>query len=201
MLPNPPRREMGPREALAKSTKDFLEVVWPAVASSVGGGSIIPIEQLPDAFSKLLDRGCGVDFFQQVDSERIRGIASRVQWVKEDCWQSFTIREWRHGETRTELAKRTDAINANDGRILPHLTIQAYLTDARQLLSVGVVETRLLIPKCHEALSKKDDYSFRRCGGLRSVGSFERMVWVKWDWLNATGCPVAVTKLSQAGAA
>jgi len=199
MLPKAPRKEMGPKEAQSKSTKAFNDVVWPAVARQIGGGSIIPVEQLPDEFSKLLDRGCGIDFFQQIDSERIRGIASRVQWGKD--WASFTIREWRHSETRTELAKRTDALYANDGRILPHLTIQAYLSDDNQLISVGVVETRLLIPKCHEAISMKDDYSFRRCGGLRSVGSFERMVWASWDWLGATGCPVCVIRPSQAGAA
>ncbi len=140
---------------LDDSAYDFLRLVWPAIREACGGGRLVPVES---AHAKELDTLAGVDAWQMIDQDgRMRGIASRVQWIP--CWPppwslghntgSFTIRTERPNGSTTEFEKRWTALNDPDrGWLMPHLTIQGYCTPPKRegmLLGVSVIKTSDLI--------------------------------------------------------
>lgn len=126
------------QQALARTARAFVGVVWPTISPSLGGGQLIS-EEDPDRSSSLDNLG-GVDYWQ-VRNGVLHSLASRVQWVL--GYKSFTIRAvLRHGGP-TELQKRAQAIAT--GGLYPERTVQAYLTDVGAVRAVGVVDTRALI--------------------------------------------------------
>lgn len=142
------------KQDLSKSNKCFVEVVWPIVRDWCGGGEIIPVEgNYESDVRAALDINAGIDGWQIFSDEgRMRGIASRVQWIEED-WQikwhedgrfdTFTIRTSRPSGNKTELEKRLEAINdENGGWVYPHLTIQSYHRSNNSLLSCAMVMTK-----------------------------------------------------------
>ncbi len=134
---------------LSDSAGDFLRVVWPRVSRFCGGGALTPTEAVTSTWmNRQLDTLGGIDAWQLLDDRHtMRGIASRVQWIKpgDPVWESFTIRATTRNGGPTEWQKRCAAISDNTrGWLIPHLTIQAYISTPRgagSLLSAAVIRT------------------------------------------------------------
>lgn len=114
------------KAGIAQTQRAFLNGVWPHVAAAIGGGTIIPVENVAD--KTFLDVYSGIDHWHVLEGRSvIRGIASRCQWPLRKRFQSFTLRIGRHAVAQTELAKRLHAMeNAAKGWVRPHLFIQAF---------------------------------------------------------------------------
>jgi len=112
--------------AIAQTQRAFLEGVWPQVAHAIGGGSIVPVENVAD--KEFLDIYSGIDHWHVIESKSmIRGIASRCQWPLYKRFRTFTLRIGRKAVSQTELAKRLHAMeHAVQGWVRPHLFIQAF---------------------------------------------------------------------------
>lgn len=112
--------------AIAATQQAFINGVWPRVAKAIGGGTIIPVENVAD--KKFLDVYSGIDHWHVIESRSIiRGIASRCQWPRYKMFQTFTLRIGRKALKQTELAKRLYAMeHASQGWVRPHLFIQAF---------------------------------------------------------------------------
>jgi hypothetical protein len=133
---------------LTASSQVFLSVVWPAIRPMLGGGRIRPVEGAVDkSLEHDLDTLAGIDGFQMLDRQGVmRGIASRVQWIRPGMqpYRTFTIRVKRPSGAATEGEKRLHAIEHQElGFLFPNLTIQAYVSEPfDDLLSVGIIHTR-----------------------------------------------------------
>jgi len=165
---------------LSDSAYDFSRVVWPAVRHLCGGGELVTVESVVAAnFQKDLDTMSGIDAWQVIrDSSVMRGLATRVQWG-EKCWRTFTIRKSRFSGARTEYEKRCYAINnLNRGFLIPHLTIQAYVTKRRtgELLEAAVVETEELFRYLMDGLA-----------GQRPAPDGNIFFYVEWDKYRQSG--------------
>ncbi len=173
-----------------ESSRDFINIGWPAIAHRVGGGEIMPSEGVAtDEFVKQLDTLGGVDAWQVLSNKMgIRGIASRVQWCYPDHpgwsergvfpWNTFTIRWSLRNGGATEIDKRLYAIDHPKlGLILPALTIQTYIWErggSGRLASVAAVRTRDLFITAR-------DYSHEWHESLAPGGNKFRAV--KWSAL------------------
>lgn len=134
---------------LSRSSRVFVEIVWPAIAPILGEDSrYVPVEGAMNRdIVRDLDTHAGIDGFQVGDSLGVmRGVATRVQWIRPGMtpYNTFTVRVKRPSGSMTEKDKRIRAIlNDGYGILYPNLTIQAYLRDqSDDLLSVGVVLTK-----------------------------------------------------------
>lgn len=115
------------RKDLSESNRAFLDIVWPLIRNKCGGGEIKPVEILLDnAIANDLDVLCGIDIWQTINGQGARGIASRVQMSKKN-WATFTVRRRRFNGSKTEYAKRLEAIQSGGRFIYPYLTCQAYV--------------------------------------------------------------------------
>jgi hypothetical protein len=174
------------RVDLSDSTYDFLRAVWSDISPVCGGGEFSPVEgNANEELQVQLDTLAGIDGVQILPNKiGMRGIASRIQWGPID-WGTFTIRAIRGSGARTELEKRLYAIeHPEEGLLLPHLTVQAYISERRtgHLLSAAVAYTRELIPYAHAMKKgvwwqqvKQDD------------GSINRFLVVRWTDYKAAG--------------
>ena len=130
---------------LSTSSLDFMREVVPAISHIIGGGVVEPVEcSTSSGMMRNLDMLAGIDAWQVITDEGMRGLASRVQWG-DRCWDTFTIREHRPSGAVTELEKRQRGRDmACRGYVHPHLTVHAYLTKPRgegHLIGVGVART------------------------------------------------------------
>lgn len=134
--------------AIRRSSKDFVEVVWPQVSGPLGGGDLIPVETVTaNHFATILDRTAGIDAWIVQRDRHVFGLGSRVQWMREDQvpYKTFTVRLKLPSGRPTEYAKRQDQI-ATRGSIYPEWTAQAYLADGdRRLLTAALASTRDVI--------------------------------------------------------
>jgi len=143
---------------LSWSAKAFVDLVWPMIREHLGGGELVPAEAVMDErMSKDFDMLAGIDAWQVCRPGGIRGIASRVQKGKK-AWNTFTIRYARTTGTETEYSKRMRAIEHSDmGWLLPHITVQAYVTnELDRLLSCAVVRTKDLFCFAAESMREHD---------------------------------------------
>jgi hypothetical protein len=118
---------MSIHDNIYKTQQAFLNGVWPAVAETLGGGKIIPVEATGDR--DFLDQYAGIDHWHILNGKHkvIRGIASRCQWRYKHVFKTFTVRIGRRAVEQTELAKRLYALDNKDkGIVCPHLFIQAW---------------------------------------------------------------------------
>jgi hypothetical protein len=172
---------------LGRSAKDFRDIVWPRIASWCHGGELVPVEAVTEGkMARALDTLAGIDAWQVVDGQGVRGIASRVQYGL--AYDSFTIRVQRPSGAPTEMHKRLAALERpGEGWLLPALTCQAYL-DSRggTLLSVGLVRTRALYRAVQEAL--------RRGAPLHVSPSREKFIALFWTELKESGMQVRFWK-------
>lgn len=137
---------------LSKSAKAFKEIVWPEIAHWCRGGELIPVEGVTDSrMASLLDQLAGIDAWQVVDGEGVRGIASRVQFGA--SYRSFTIRRNRvHSTRETEWQKRRRSHKNQDaGWLYPTLTVQAYISRDGKLLYACMARTSELFAFADDA--------------------------------------------------
>jgi len=183
---------------LKTSSRLFLACVWPAIQVKCGGGEIRAVEVIDDSrIAKELDVLAGIDVWQTVTGEGVRGIASRVQWGESAIdprtgqpWNTFTIRYRRQSGVDTEFTKRIQAIRT--GRwIWPYLTVQGYVSDEQdaRLLSCAVVRSRDL----YEYLDGRQDHLARRTS--RDDDGWAEFFYPSWAELRDAGvnvwCPSA----------
>lgn len=173
---------------MSKGTKAFVEIVWPKIAPILGdGNAYMPVEGgASDELAHYLDTIAGIDGFQiREDRLFIRGIATRVQWIRNPFppFNTFTVRARRPSGNPTEREKRLCAIQFRDhGPLFPDLTIQAYLREETdELLSAGIVKTVDL----YACVQKHPSGVFKRAGN----GGEEFEVYA-FDYLQSRGYPV-----------
>lgn len=135
----------GFKDDLKDSIRDFNQFVVPAIIDKkLVEGRIIQVESNdPDELRNVLDTVGGIDAWQISREHGMQGVSSRIQWG--ESWDTFTIRDKRTTGTKTERAKRSEAI-ASGNVLYPSLAIHAYITKrdsgtARELVSIAVVST------------------------------------------------------------
>ena len=132
---------------MSDSSYDFQRTVWPYVCPKIGGGELVMVEgHASDAMRAMLDMQAGIDGWHVHSTEGLRGIGSRVQWLKTGVrpFNTFTVRRSRASGAETEYEKRCRAIYGHGGYLYPHLTIQAYIREPRRqgdLVSLGIART------------------------------------------------------------
>ena len=111
------------------------------IIEALGGGYIYPLEGSNNEILQLLDRDCGIDIIWKKD-KKIRGIASRVQWMgwRGESYDTFTIRSERESKAETEYKKRLKTIGES---FYPHLTMQMYCNNRKEniLKSIAIIDT------------------------------------------------------------
>ena len=175
---------------LSDSQYEFHRVVWPALGARCGGGRIISTEGVRRDLERELDVLGGVDAFQVVQGEAMRGISSRVQWhapPMPDEYMTFTIRKRRRSGAPTEYSKRLRALENPGGWLFPHLTTHAYVAYPRlggPLLSAAVATTRDVMRMIRDGC---EGFHYR----IQEVFNAEFYV-VRWWEMRAFGLEVTI---------
>ena len=132
--------------AMRQSADDFKNVVWPTFGPLIGGGTIIPVESVTqNQMAKHLDVYAGIDAWQVLPDNNVRGIGSRVRYGR--VWNDFTVRARLSTGGDTEWQKRLYAVtHPHLGLLTPQWTITAYIDRAGGALqSCAAVKTESLI--------------------------------------------------------
>lgn len=163
---------MSVKRDMARSREIFDRLVWPAISSIVGGGELVQTESNNHRTDKDLDALAGIDGYQIIGKQGMRGLASRVQYVEPDSnityelsrtGFTFTLRLGRASGAQTEYEKRLNAIASDRGLLLPHLTVHSYFTlDGERLLGVAVVKTRDLFFHTEDCRKRFGDWHAHR---------------------------------------
>lgn len=95
------------------------------------------LESSDDETLLWLDRYAGIDYIIKKPDNQMIGVAARVQWNKN--WETFTIRYKLNSGTKTEFAKRVEAIDK--GYFYPTLTLQAYFNDNITPIGAAIIPT------------------------------------------------------------
>lgn len=181
-------------QAITRSSAAFMDVVWPAMEPSLGGGEIVPVEDaLGSPFARYLDYA-GHDYWQwRRDMGLVRLLASRVQW--DQWWPTFTIRVITdRGNRDTEYSKKWRALEHRlDGWLLPAITVQAYINTRTDSLhsAAACLDSSLLVYAAHDVVDGNDLLANPRGMGERDHWSFRRnpsgawFVALWWDWLSS----------------
>ncbi|MBA7579003.1 hypothetical protein ES708_20869 [subsurface metagenome] len=108
------------------------------IIEALGGGYIYSLEESNHIILRLLDDISGIDIIWKKDN-KVKGIASRVQW-EEEPYDTFTIRYKRKSGARTEYEKRLQTIGES---YCPHLTMQMYCNNRKEniLESMAIIKT------------------------------------------------------------
>ena len=125
-----------------RQSMNRVERARPIIAELLNGGEIIPVEGDDNEVCKLLDMTCGTDYLQAYkDKGLVWGVASRIQIVRSgmEQYNTFTVRKARESGASTEYEKRAYAIK--HGGVYPFLTMQAYVDENENFLSVGIAKT------------------------------------------------------------
>lgn len=135
---------------LSNSCFDFQRLVWPVLCSKIGGELMVVEGMAHDDMRTRLDVLAGIDAWHIKDGSGMRGIGSRIQWIRPGTrpYNTFTIRKSRESGASTEFEKRRRAIASKDGWLFPHLTVHAYVQKPErrgQLLSLGIARTADLV--------------------------------------------------------
>jgi hypothetical protein len=139
-------------EALSKSAKDFIQIVYPQIQNWFKKGKLVEVQAVTNSeMSILLDQLAGIDAWYIETNKGIRGLASRVQY--EGNYQTFTVRKERETGARTEFEKLKYAINNNC--VYPYWFCQAYLKYG-QIQSVALCKTVDLINYIEQGKEWKD---------------------------------------------
>lgn len=154
-------------------------------------GELTSIETVDEQIAKWFDIYSGIDALHKLD-EQIRGVAIRCQW-RDPRWRggypfdTFTIRYSRSTGTKTEYAKRMEAIFGDMGYIYPYLTIQAYLDDKNnpnEMLSFAIVKTADLYRFVSNHIGDRDVV------GIRQVCDGNEFLFVEFSKLVDAGCKI-----------
>lgn len=156
-----------------KAISKIKDTILPNLIS----GEIISIEETQNEILLMFDKYSGIDYLRK-DNNGLQGIASRVQFGKEDdkapiAWNTFTIRYERDSGAKTEYEKRMYQIK--HGYFYPAYTLQAYFDNRKDmnLLSVAVVKTVELYRYAEE--------NFDKLGQNKSNNVFKFVRWSELD--------------------
>lgn len=173
---------------LTDSIRDFSSIVLPKL-KEIGliKGELIPIETVTTHkdLIKWFDLLSGVDIWQIIEDQGIRGIANRIQWGKK-AWDTFTIRKHRHTQTKTEYVKRKEAINSGGSLLYPYYTIQSYISERRtgELLSTAIAKTDDIIKMCDSGHWQVRERTTKSDGNI--------FVAVPWSLMKASNCRIGI---------
>jgi hypothetical protein len=119
-----------------------VEKAKPIIANLLNGGEIKAVEGSQEEICLMLDRTCGIDYFQiYPKTGLIWGIGSRFQKTYGKPFNTFTVRRSRESGAETEFIKRLYAIKHNC--IYPQLTMQGYYSDKTgEILSLAIAKTK-----------------------------------------------------------
>lgn len=137
------------------SARDFRDSVWPLFRDELGGGDLVPVEDVTDsAFAHLLDTHGMTDAWQVVGRDGIRALSTRIQWGPK-AWNSWTIRYSLKSGNPTEWHKLT----AMGDWHRPSFIIQAYLDRPEgRVISAACIRTvdlqRMIINGWHGVPTK-----------------------------------------------
>jgi hypothetical protein len=170
--------------SINKSSRAFMDVVWPVISKYIGGGDIVPVEGVTDeSMAQKFDTISGIDAWQITD-KGIRGIASRVQ-PQGKSWDTFTIRRSLVSGQKTEWHKRVETIfSQQQGSLYPAVTVQAYMNFnyTEPLYSVACIHTIDL----YRAAMLHDDWR------VQSVQGGNKMLIIDWDKLADRGFRIKI---------
>lgn len=157
------------------AARDFRNIVWPVIGPWLSNGKLITVEGR--AGLDDLDLCAGIDALQVLPGGPVRGIANRIQTCDERHrpYRSFTVRR------ATEYMKRKRDLSSPDrGWLWPGITTQAYITESRELIGAGIINTSHLI-----------HYLDNRPSIVRTNGEDGREFLVAWwDDLAAAGIKI-----------
>lgn len=165
-------------DGISKSNNTFTDVVEPVLLELMGGEFIV-VEGVTDPVYVKMDLLSGIDILH-VSDKGIRGIASRVQYGK--AWDTFTVRTSRESGKETEYAKRQWSID--NEYIYPYYTLQAYVSNDDELLSLAVAKTKDVMDMVEQGKCiKRQVYEDGRSATFAAV---------KWDAMQDVGYEVEV---------
>ena len=142
-----------------------VEKAKPIIAQMLNGGEIITVEGDDNEVCKLLDMTCGTDYLQAYkDKGLVWGVASRIQPIKRGYkpYNSFTVRKARESGAVTEYEKRAYAIK--HGGVYPFLTMQAYVDENDNFLSIGIAKTTDIMDFVEKGLAYTDHTGKQQIG-------------------------------------
>lgn len=130
---------------LSASKLDFLRVVAPVLNGGLcPDGEFEFAEGVDHRFARWTDQVGGIDVIHRDNhGDGIRTFASRLQWVEDRAFRTFTVRSKRPTGSATERDKRIQAIAK--GWMCPEWTLQAYVqkpAGVGHLIAVAAVRTR-----------------------------------------------------------
>jgi hypothetical protein len=163
----------------------FRDRVAPLLERHFLFGKVISAEEVTDKrdFVRQLDILAGIDAWHIIDGYGMRGIASRVQEC-DPSWDTFTIRWDRSNGIETERHKRLRAIhNKAEGLLLPHITVQAYVTP--ETVRIGLVNTEALFLQAENHLKENPNPTSSKLPVYFRKNNFDgnRFLVVSWRWI------------------
>jgi len=173
------------------SIRDFRRVAAP-VLERWSDGRNVSVEAVTDGeMAEELDQTAGVDSWNVKHDDTIRGVASRVQYIKKSNLDgppdTFTVRKSVPSGAKTEFQKRLEAIRKD--ALYPAWTVQAYLDrPGGELLEIGRVKTRDLIEHINDGSESNGDYRVNDRPGKASFYI------VEWSRLESLGIGVRYEK-------
>lgn len=112
------------------------------ISQLLKGGTVHRVEGLDDKICQMIDRVCGVDWFQVYEDKKlVQGIATRTQVIKDGYkpYNSFTTRKEIASGNLTEYHKRKYAID--HGGVYPYLQLQLYVDECDEPISLAIAKT------------------------------------------------------------
>jgi hypothetical protein len=174
-----------------RQSMNRVERARPIIAELLNGGEIIPGEGDDNEVCKLLDMTCGTDYLQAYkDKGLVWGVASRIQIVRKGMkpYNTFTVRKARESGVSTEYEKRAYAIE--HGGVYPFLTMQAYVDENENFLSVGIAKTTDVM----EFVEK--GYARQNHTGKHQIGQAAFYV-CRWDEMASKGYKVLIWQMNR----
>lgn len=174
-----------------RKSMERVEKARPIIAELLNGGEIIPIEGDDSEICRLLDMTCGTDYVQAYKQKGlVWGVASRIQTIKQGYkpYNSFTVRKERSSGALTEYEKRIYAIKHNG--IYPFLTMQAYVDEDDNFLSVGVAKTTDILEFV------ENGFAYSNHTGAKQIGQASFFV-CKWGEMQRRGYKVKIWQSDQ----
>jgi hypothetical protein len=124
------------------SSERFEKIIKPKL-ETILKSKIQILENKKDDLSVMIDIHSGIDGYRFNERKGVQFIASRIQLIKGNHkpYDTFTVR-YKRMNSKTEYEKRLEQIKCDWA--YPHITIQSYINKKEELLSLGIVYTKIL---------------------------------------------------------
>ena len=175
-----------------KYSLNKVEQAKPIIRHLLGGGEIQTVEGRDDEICLMLDRNCGIDYFQMYDNGITWGIGSRFQKIYPGKfpYNTFTVRKDRQSNERTEFEKKEIAIKRNG--IYPYLSLQGYYDAITgEMISLAIAKTKDIME-----IIKIGYYRILRTG-TSQIGQAFFFYTVDWYAVKKMGYPIKIWSLEE----